>query len=565
MEFTRLFEPFHLGTMEVRNRIVMPAMANGLASDDGYVTQQTIDYFGERARGGVGLIIVGYAVVEFPRGLEGLRRIAIDNDKYLPGLTALTQRIKQFGARVAVELCHAGGFAVSSVTGVQPVAPSRVIWHPDRELPRELTIDEIRTMEKRFVDAAERARRAGFDGVELHASGEYLINEFLSRAKNKRTDAYGGNLRARARFLLEILTGIKDRLGKDYPVWVRLSAMEQELREGITLEETKELSRILEQAGCCAISVNNHGAKHPFHRMMEPPGSSIYLAEAVKKAVTIPVIAVGRITPEVAEKALQEGKTDLVAIGRGLIADPELPKKAAEGRLDEIVPCITCLACFNLTRAGETACTTNPALGKEGQFRLTAAPRSKEILVVGGGPAGMEAAIFAASRGHHVTLCEKSHALGGRMHMAAKMPHRARISDLTEYLSRQLERHNVKVELGKTVTPELVQSLKPDAVIVATGARFTLPKRALAMIAGLLAFWVLGERKRVVDQVLKDRGGRKQSYGAHSLILAAARPDQRLLQRLPPQLSEVYLAGDCVEPFGIMEAVAAGARAGLAV
>lgn len=564
MEFTRLFEPFRLGTMEIRNRIVMPAMATCLASEDGYVTDRTLDYYEERACGGVGLIIVGEAIIDVPRGLEGPRRIAI-GDEHVPGLTKLAEIIKKHGARAAFQLNHGGGFAVSSTTGLQPLAPSAVICRPGGELPRELTVDEIQDLVQRFARAAERAKRAGFEGVEIHATGSYLIKQFLSPAQNKRTDAYGGILANRARFLLEIMAAVRERVGPGYPLWVRVSGRGYGMGNGFTApEDVLQLSKMLEKAGACAINVNNHASKYPFNRMVEPEGNALAFAEAVKKVVSIPVIAVGRITPEVGEKALAEGKADLVAIARGLLADPELPNKAASGRLDDIVPCITCLFCGTMSRLGEAGCTVNPALGKERAFKITPAVKVKRVMVVGGGPAGMQAAIMAARRGHRVMLYDKRRSLGGQLRLAARVPNRDRINNLVSYLSHQVVKRGVEVNLGREVTPGLVDSLKPDVVILATGSKLHLLRRIAEAVAGLLAGrWFTSMEEGGL--LVKDLGARRQPFGPHTLLLGASQPNQALLKGLQGKVPQIYLSGDCVTPYGIMEAMASGTRVGLAV
>jgi len=558
--FEKLLSPYDLGGMRLKNRMVMPAVSIGMTTEDGFVTEQLLDYFEERARGGAGLIIVGYAVVEFPRGLTGPpKRLAVDDDKFLPGLSSLAQRIKQNGAHVALQLNHAGGFAMSSFSGSIPMAPSAIICRLGGEIPRAMTIDDIQAVKRRFVESALRAKQAGFEAVEVHSATGYLLNQFLSPAKNKRTDAYGGDLPNRARLLLEIIAAIREKVGASYPLWVRLNGKEFGVREGITLEETCKLSRMLEKAGCCAINLTYYGAKYPFHQLVEPAGSFVYLAEAVKKAVNIPVMAGGRMTPEVAERALKKGDADLVTMGRQLLADPELPNKVASGRLDEVAPCITCLACL-----GRVSCTVNPALGMEKKFRPAPAQKVKDVLVIGGGAAGMEAAIVAARRGHRVTLLEKGNRLGGRMGLAARMPHKARIADLNGYLSLQVRKLGVKVELGKAVTPEMVKRLKPDAVIIAAGGRVP----SLKWIAGVLSGLLLYRDYNYVEELgraVTDGAGRRQTFGAHSMLTAVTKPDQRLVKEIQAIVPEVYIAGDCLAPYGLLEAVASGARAGLEV
>ncbi|MDP2744748.1 MAG: FAD-dependent oxidoreductase, partial [Dehalococcoidia bacterium] len=366
----------------------------------------------------------------------------------------------------------------------------------------------------------------------------------------------------RARFLLEIIAAIREKVGASYPLWVRLNGKEFGVRGGITLEDTSELSRILEKAGCCAINLTHYGTGYPFHQLVEPAGSFVYLAEAVKKAVNIPVMAGGRMTPEVAERALQKGDADLVTMGRQLLADPELPNKVVSGRLDEVAPCITCLSCRG--RSGDARCTVNPALGMEKKFRPAPTRKVKNVLVIGGGAAGMEAAVIAARRGHHVTLFEKGSRLGGRMRMATRMPHKARIADLNDYLSRQVSKLGVKVELGKTVTPELVKRIKPDAVVIAVGGRIPPLKWIAGVLSGLLLY---GDYSHVeeVGRAVTDGAGRRQTFGPHSMLTAVTKPDQRLVKQIQAIVPEVYIAGDCMDPYGMMEAVASGARAGLEI
>ncbi len=561
--FEKLLSPFNLGGMQLKNRIVMPAVSIGMASDEGYVTDQLLDYFEERARGGAGLIVVGYVVVEFPRGLTGANRAAIDDDKFLSGLTSLAERIQRHGARAVLQLSHGGGFATSSITGTIPLAPSAVVCRPGGEIPRAMTLDDIQSMKQLFVEGALRARKAGFDAVEIHCSTGYLLNQFLSPAKNRRTDAYGGDLPNRARFLLETIAAIREQVGSSYPLWARLSGKEFGVPGGITLEETCELSRMLEKAGCCAINLSHYGTGYPFHQLVEPAGSFVFLAKAVKKVVNIPVMAAGRMTPEVAEQALQEGDADLVTMGRQLLADPELPNKVASGRLDEVVPCITCLACRGGSGDG-SRCTVNPALGMEKKFRLVPVKKVKNVLVIGGGAAGMEAAIIAARRGHRVTLFEKGSRLGGRMCLAARMPHKARIADLNDYLSHQVKKLGVKVELGKTVTPELVKRIKPDAAIIAVGGRVSALKWLAGVLSGLLLYRDYSNVE-VIGRAVTDGAGRRQTLGLHSMLTVIMKPDQRLIKGIQAVVPEVYVAGDCMAPYGMMEAVASGARAGLEV
>ncbi|MFC1962649.1 FAD-dependent oxidoreductase [Chloroflexota bacterium] len=561
VKYSRLFEPFSLGRLALKNRIVMPAMAVAFANEEGHVTQRLRDYFAARARGGVGFIIVGLASVDFRRGRTGPNKLAIDDDKYLPGLKQLVETIHQEGIETAVQLHHGGGIAQSSLTGVRPVSPSPVLCRAGGDLPHPLTVGEIGEIVQSFAAAAERAVKAGFDGVEIHAAGPYLINQFLSPARNKRQDGYGGGLRNRARFLLEVVGAIRQRLGPDYPLWARINGSEYGIAGGITLDDATGLAGMLEEAGCDAIHVSQFGIKYSFAETEEPDGSFIHLAAAVKKAVSVPVIASGRITPEVGERALREEKADLVAIGRALMADPELPLKAAAEREEDINPCITCRYCGWLTPHGETGCTVNPALGKEGEFSLRRTEKMKRVLVIGGGPAGMEAARVAALRGHDVTLMEGGNRLGGQLHLASRVPHYRRIKEFALYLARQVEKSGVKVECGRRVTVAILEAEKPDAVVLAAGSKLTLIRRLIAM--GIVLLARLGYPE-IQDKglLVKSLSRRRQIMGVQTPLLAASRSNQELLSILRDRMPEVYLAGDCLEPAGIMQAMADGARIG---
>ena len=471
--FPRLFGPARLGPMELRNRIVMPPMGTFYAAEDGSVTQQNIDYYEARAKGGAGLIIVEVTCVDAPVGQIFPRQLAIDASRFVPGLRDLAQAIQKHGARAAVQLHHGGREARSSITGLQPVAPSPMA-SPGGDVPREMTLAEIRALVASFASAARRAREAGFDGVEIHGAHGYLLSQFLSAASNKRSDAYGGTVENRARLLLEVIQAIRQAVGPSYPVWCRLSAREYGVEGGITIEETQQVARMAQEVGADAIHVSAHGTStRRLPPMAQPPGNLLRLAEAIKRVVTVPVIAVGRLNPELGEKAVAEGRADFIAIGRALIADPELPNKAATGKLDEVRPCIACDCCRDNIRRiqGEgLRCAVNPAAGRERQYGLKPAEQSKRVVVVGGGPAGMETARVAALRGHRVTLYEQENELGGQLLAAARPPYKSGLENLTRYLSLQMSRRHIEVKLGMKATPGLIEQARPEAVIIATGA-----------------------------------------------------------------------------------------------
>jgi 2,4-dienoyl-CoA reductase (NADPH2) len=481
-KFKKLLEPCRIGELELKNRIIMSAVSPMIATDEGMVTQKTCDFFEARAKGGVGLIIVEGAIIQWPVGKSYNHTMRIDGDKCLPGLTELAKVIARHNCKPAIQLQHAGRLSEANTRGtLKAVAPSAIAASKGYEIPQELTTSEVEDMVRRFVDAAALAKKAGFVGVEINGHGGYLVHEFLSRNSNKRQDRYGGSLENRTRFLTDIIQGIKQANGKKYPVWCRLVGRDYGFETGITTDEAGEIAKLVEKAGADAIHVTVYGYG-VLARMVFPdvPGALVPLAEGIKKLVKIPVIAHGRITPELGEKIIREGKADIIAMGRRLIADPELPNKLATGQLADIVPCTGCLHCQDsaLSRGEPMRCRINAAMGKERAYELKPAEKVKKVLVVGGGPAGMEVARVAALRGHHVQLFEKQPRLGGQAILARMIHHAMDYHDdikcLTDYLSRQVKKLGVNINLGKEVTPALIEQIKPDVVILATGASATV-------------------------------------------------------------------------------------------
>lgn len=482
LNLSKLFESPSIGQMRLKNRLVCPPMMRNYGSDEGFVTQRSIDHYEAIAKGGVGLIIVEATCIDSPRGRGWDYGLVLDDDRFIPSFRNLAQAIQQHGAKVAVQLHHIGARANLYTTHMQPVGPS-ALRSAETDLVRELTGNEIRELVIKFARAAERAKRAGLDGVEIHGAHMYLISQFLSPSHNKREDKYGGSLENRARFPLETLQAIKESVGKDFPVWFRINGQEFGMEDGLTIRDSARIAMMLEKAGADAIHVSAGGAGEYLGYgggvMYDPPGNLIHLAEAVKKVVKIPVIAVGKLNLELAEEILKEGKADLIALGRSLLTDPDLPRKALEGRFEDIRPCLRCRVCGDIyipVKRSGIRCQVNAALGNEREYKLKPPELKKRVLIVGGGPAGMEAARVAALRGHEVTLYEKEPNLGGQMFLASIPPYKTPILDFVNYLSTQIEKLGVKVELGREATPNLIESLRPDVVILATGV-VPLPPR----------------------------------------------------------------------------------------
>lgn len=488
----KLFEPCHIGKTELKNRLVMAPVSNNL-SRDGFVTEQMVRFHEEQAKGGVGLVIVGSSIVDTPIGNNHKCVSAIDEDKYIPMLRELTKRIKSHGAKACLQLSHAGRQAgrvgrsgyLEVTGGLIPVAPSPIA-HPltGYVVPKELIVEEIGDIIEKFGQAARRAVEAGFDFIGLHCGHMFLCHQFLSPLANTRQDKYGGDFERRLNFALEVIERMKRETGKDHPIIVRMNG--QEPKGGNNLGEIRRIARRLERAEVSAINVSVGFAaaiKDPafipsIAPMRFPDGCAVHLAENIKKGVSIPVIAVNKIRDaQLAERILQEGKADLISMARTLIADPDFPKKSAGGRFDNIRPCISCTQCSQKISEGlPFSCTVNPTVAKEREITIRPAPTSKHIAIIGGGPAGMEAAIVAARRGHKVTIYEKDEQLGGGLLVAVKPPGKADIEKLTNYLRKQVNKLGVAVKLGKEVDSESIERLKPDAVIVATGGTPLIPE-----------------------------------------------------------------------------------------
>lgn len=509
----KLFEPTNIGTMELRNRVVMPPMAVGFSRQHA-VTQRYIDYMIERARSGVGLIGVEGAVIDRNAGLWGTGALLIDSDEFIAPFNELVEEVHLYGAKIALQITHPGAATTLAMSGgKQPVSASEIPTFEPGVNAKSLTVEEIEEIKDKWANAAQRAKKAGFDAIHIDCAAGYLLCQFLSPYTNKRTDSYGGDLDGRVRLVVEIIEHIRKRVGDDFPIIVDLVA-DEFIEGGIKLEESKVIAQKLEAAGVNAIRPH-HGTSLTYHYVSPshalPRGCFIHLAEGIKKVVTrAKVITDGRINdPILAERILQEEKADLIAMGRAFIADPEWLKKAADGKLEDIRKCIGCTRCFTRLFADiGVKCTVNAAMGKERDLKIKVADKPRKVLVVGGGPGGMEAARVAALEGHEVILCEKNGQLGGQSNLAAVAPYKEETKNITEYLINQVNKLGVKVELKKEVTPEAVKEIKPDVVIVATGAKPLIPDIIGVNQKNVITAWeVLSGQVETEDNVLIVGGG----------------------------------------------------------
>jgi 2,4-dienoyl-CoA reductase-like NADH-dependent reductase (Old Yellow Enzyme family)/thioredoxin reductase len=478
-----LFRPMKINRMELKNRIVMPAMTTIMGNSDGTVSDKFIEYYTARARGGAALIIAETVDVHpythnLPLGDRGFT--AIYDDKFIPGLRRFTDSIHAADARVCVQLQHSGRAMIMLDPSQPPLSPS-AIPHPGGATPRALTVSEIEELVQAFGAAAGRAKAAGFDAVEVHGGHGYLIAQFMSAYSNRRSDRYGGDLIGRLRFPMEVLRSVRKSVGPDFPIIFRFSADER-VPGGRGVLESAAMAPHLERAGadCLSVTTGMHfTVYYTVPSMSLPKGLNVEAASQVKAAVNVPVIAAGRLNdPILAESVLARGQADLIAIGRGLIADPELPNKLSEWRWEDIRPCIACnQGCIGALSVGlPFCCVVNPEAGREREMELKPASRSRKVWVAGGGPAGMEAARTAALRGHSVTLYEKDDHPGGQFYTASLPPSKQDISQYLRYMENQMRKSGVKVVLGQPLTAAKVNEAGPDVLVVATGGQPFIPK-----------------------------------------------------------------------------------------
>ncbi len=496
-KYPNLLSPARIGNVELRNRTVMAAMGMS-QSDDGFVSEAVLNHYAERSKGGVGAVIVEVTCVDSPLGLNTKGMLVIDDDKYIPGMTKLAGVIHEGGAKAFLQISHTGRGARRSIIGAQPVGPSAVAMPYSfmmglaNETPRELTIEEIKAIEDKYAEAALRAKKAGFDGIEIHSVGYYLGQQFLSKKANIRSDEYGGSRENRIRFHLNIIKKIRKLCGEDFAIIVKLSVVEQGPDGGISMLDGMYYTKKLQQAGVDSIEVlagkwSTEPGKKEKPESAYPDCMAVILCLLMKigvflqtgRKIKIPLIGGGRAqNPEKAEKAIASGKCEMIFIGHGLLVQPDLVNLVSEGREDEIRPCIGCGHCINeqLQHGGRAICSGNAVLGRgDNTYGFEPAQKKKKIAVIGAGVAGIEAARIAAYRGHEVDLFEESDAIGGQMNLADKPPFKNHFSLLVPYLKRQIELSGVKLHLNKKITKQDILNMKPDAVICATGLKPASP------------------------------------------------------------------------------------------
>lgn len=643
----QVFEKAFIGSLELKNRMIASPVTPNYATAEGFVTEATLEFYGARARGGVGMVITEGTYVH-PTGKGYTHQLGIYTPAQRNGLARLAEIIHQGGAKAAVQLHHAGRRTQSEITGFSPLSSSDIGCYSKALPPKALTTSQVERLIEAHAQAALLAKQAGFDGVDIHGAHGYLIPSFLSPLTNQREDRFGGSTaEERSRFAVELIKAIREAVGKDFAVTIKLSA-DDFVPGGCTVRDMQIIASLLEKTGIDGITVSagTVGGEVPFdpewpqHLMRTLPMGTphrafLHLAAKIHEAVSVPIIAVGKIHNIAdVQQVLQLGQADFVALGRSLIADPDWPRKVQEGRENEIRPCISCnQGCFDRLAVQDTVlCTVNPQIGRP-PFKLESSDTKKRILVIGGGAAGMQAAATAAARGHQVVLAEQSNELGGQMLLAKAPPDRGDISLLIDYLKGNLKKRGVEVRLSEKVTAETVAKVAPDVVVIATGGVPMIPKtlnndrtisawellqqseiktaRYLIVGGGLVGCETADllsenpENKVVIVEMMSEiardagsdiknfmmskfssrgvdvrcntrlkeisngravlvKGEDKESEIDYDVLVIAVgtRSDHELADCIALSGCEIYVAGDCIRPRRILDAIADGDRIG---
>jgi 2,4-dienoyl-CoA reductase-like NADH-dependent reductase (Old Yellow Enzyme family)/thioredoxin reductase len=474
----KLFSPFTIKKIYLKNRIVMPPVASFLIADDGSITDETIEHYRRRAAGGPAMVIMEACAVS-PEGIVSPHQPVIYDDRYIDGLAKIAAATKEEGAVPALQIHHGGRQTSAKVIHRKPLAPSPLPCPAIRGDVEPLTVDGIQNLVQKFSAAAARAYQAGFELIEIHGAHGYLVNQFLSKFSNIREDEYGGDVAGRTGFAREIVEEVRKQIGDELPISFKISA-EEYVHDGLTTRESIEILKILIKAGIDVVQVSAGNDVTPewiSQPMFMEKGCLVDSACQIKKALDIPVMAVGRINdPHIADEIIRQEKADLVCIGRGLLADPEMPLKAKSGRLDEIRTCIACNTCMqSIFKKGRIECLVNPMLGREEEMAFIPTEKPQKVMVVGGGPGGLNVAWVAAKRGHTVHVYEKRNVLGGQLVPGSTPGHKAELRSLIRFQIRQTELYGVKCHLNREVTANDVKALDPDVVVLATGSLPAIP------------------------------------------------------------------------------------------
>lgn len=517
----------------------MPGLASFLIENDGSITDKTIEHYRRRAAGGPAMVIMEACAVSAD-GIVSHHQARLHEDRLIEGLSRIAAVMKAEGAVPAVQIHHSGRQTSSRIINRKPWAPSNLACPTIRGDVEPLSLDGVQEMVRKFGDASVRAVQAGFELIEIHGAHGYLINQFLSKFSNIRQDRYGGSVASRARFAEEVILEIRKRINKDFPLSFKISAQEF-LPDGLNVAESIEILKILVKAGIDVVQVSAGNDATPewiCQPMFMKKACLVDSAAAIKKALDIPVMTVGRINdPVLADQIIKNGQADLVCMGRGLLADPELPKKAREGRLNDIRTCIACNTCMeSIFRKGQVECLVNPALGHEKEMEMQPAEKPKKVMVIGGGPGGLNVAWVAAKRGHDVHLYEKTSILGGQLNIGSVTQYKKELLSLIDFQKRQVEKFGVKSHLNHEVTLETIKAVNPDVVVLATGS---IPiKPALSGMDKPIVFTlpeVLNGKRPKMKKCVVIGGGASGCEVAHHL---AANDCQVTIIEQLPQIAE---------------------------